>query len=257
MQEMEESMKKKLNPIMILLISLLCFTACGQKQKFSDEEIKTAYVNAHVNTKTDPNMHYKIYSETEISNKSAKINMVTVYDIKVVTASDGSKLFQIDFVISDDDINESFRYYYDGEKYYLVHRGEVTEIDSSEAGENLSVLNLGNLLVFETDALQALKMQVLGANTRIDFKLDQSELSARMIRELDTYAQDFINSETEYLEFTSHILINEQNQIIQNGLYLKYTSVYGEQKYTVTVQYVIEVLDRGDAIVLDFLNENE
>jgi len=243
---------KKTIILTMLLLSIFLFGGCNQN-KLSQDEIKQLYMEAHVNTKKDARMHYEVLMETKIKYGSETMTVLTVYDIKIVPDENGKELFQINFTITADELKESFSYYYDGEKYYLTAFGETSEVDAAEAGQDLDVLNLEKYLIFEPDSMLNLTSKKTGENRLIQFDLDSSELTARMIRELDYYVQEFITLETKYEAFQSHILINSDNEVIQNGLYLKYTSILSEEKITVSYRYVFEIKDKGDSVVLDFM----
>ena len=246
---------KKTIIVVALLLSIFLLGGCNNQNKLSQDEIKDLYMEAHVNTRKDPRMHYEVLMETKIKYGSDTMTVLTVYDIKIVLDENGTELFQIDFTITADELHESFSYYYDGEKYYLTAFGETTEVTAEEAGQDLDVLNLEKYLVFETESMLNLSLKQSGEYRRIQFDLDSFELNARMIRELDYYVQEFLTLETEYKAFQNHILINSDNEIIQNGLYLEFTSVLSEGKITVSYRYIVEVKDKGESVTLDFMKK--
>ena len=243
---------KKTIILLILLLSTLLLGGCSQ-DKLSQDEIKKLYMEAHVNTKNDPKMHYEVLMETKIKYGSDTMSILTVYDIKIAPNENGTQLFQIDFTITADEIKERFIYYYDGEKYYLTAFGETEEVDASEAGEELDVLNLEKYLVFEPESMLNLTSKQTGENRLIQFDLASVELTALMIRELDFYVKEFITIESQYHALQNHILINSDGEIIQNGLYLEYSSMLSDEKITVSYRYVVEVKDKGDTVILDFM----
>jgi|GEM_PF-4835127 len=245
-------MKKLFSKLSIILFVALFLSACSNKPNVNEEEIIQTYIDAHVNTKKEPNMHYKVYTESNISLAGEFIKFITVYDIKIVRTLENVELFQVSFILTFDGETYEYCYYYDGERYYLDDGISIIEVDESEAGDSQDMLRLGNLLVFDTKQLQNLSLKTINDNSLIKFDLDRSILTTDIVNTFDLEVTTFMSPNTKYETIESSILVNKQSEIIQKTLYIKYTDTYAGEKVTVDFQYIIEILEAGDSVTLDF-----